>query len=96
MNKKISKEDFSIYQNKMNLDDQKHGFGKLFTKNSELIGTWRKNNFKGWCREIDNNGNYLEGKYINSYANGKGILGDLYGNKYIGDLLILFDVGKVY
>ena len=71
--KKLSKDDFSIYQGEMNMDNQKHGFGELFTKNNILKGTRRKNCYTGWCREIDNNGNYLEGKYINDYANGKGI-----------------------
>lgn len=92
--KKISKDDFSIYQGEMNIDNEKHGFGKLYTKTNILIGTWRKNNFTGWCREIDNNGNYLEGKYIDGYANGKGIMGDLYGNKYIGDFVDSIRCGK--
>ena len=92
--KKISQDDFSIYQGEMNMDNQRHGFGKLFTKNNILIGTWRKNEFTGWCREIDNNGNYLEGKYIDGYANGKGILGDLEGNQYIGDFIDSIRCGK--
>ena len=48
----------------MNIENQKHGFGKLITKKYTLIGTWRKNKFTGWGRETDNNENYLEAKFI--------------------------------
>ncbi len=91
---KTSPENFSVYQGEMNLDNQKHGFGKLTTKKYTLLGTWRKNKFTGWCRETNNKGNYLEAKFINGFANGKGILGDKKGNKYTGDFVNSVRCGK--
>ena len=90
---KISEEEFSIYQGEMNINNQRHGFGKLITPKYTLIGTWRNNNFTGWCRESNNNGNYIEGKFINGVINGKGILGNK-KNKYIGDFVNSIRNGK--
>ena len=81
---KISPEEFSVYQGEMNINNEKHGFGKLTTPKSELIGTWRNNKFTGWNRESNFKGNYIEGKFINGVVNGKGILGNR-KNKYVGD-----------
>ena len=89
----ISEEDFSIYQGEMNIDNKKHGFGKLTTPKFTLEGTWRNNNFTGWCRESNNNGNYIEGKFINGVVNGKGILGNK-KNKYIGEFINSIRNGK--
>ena len=90
---KISQE-FSIYQGEMNIENQKHGFGKLITRKYTLIGTWRKNKFTGWGRETDNNGNYLEAKFINGLANGKGILVHKKISRYIGNFVNSLRCGK--
>ena len=90
---KIS-QDYSIYQGEMNIENQKHGFGKLITKKYTLIGTWRKNKFTGWGRETDNNENYLEAKFINGLANGKGILVHRQKSRYIGDFVNSLRCGK--
>ena len=90
---KIS-QDYSIYQGEMNIENQKHGFGKLITKKYTLIGTWRKNKFTGWGRETDNNENYLEAKFINGLANGKGILVHRHTSRYIGDFVNSLRCGK--
>ena len=90
---KIS-QDYSIYQGEMNIENHKHGFGKLITKKYTLIGTWRKNKFTGWGRETDNNENYLEAKFINGLANGKGILVHRQKSRYIGDFVNSLRCGK--
>ena len=90
----ISQDEYSIYQGEMNINNEKHGFGKLITKKYILIGTWRNNNFTGWNRESNYNGNYIEGKFINGFVNGKGILGNKKGNKYIGDFVNSIRNGK--
>ena len=90
---KIS-QDYSIYQGEMNIENKKHGFGKLITKKYTLIGTWRKNKFTGWGRETDNNENYLEAKFINGLANGKGILVHRQKSRYIGDFVNSLRCGK--
>ena len=63
----------------MNTDNKKHCFGKLTTPKFTFVGTWRNNDFTGWCRESNNNGNYIEGKFINGVVNGKG---ELITNKF--------------
>ena len=91
---KTSLQDLSLYQGEMNIENQKHGFGKLFTKDYTFIGTWRKNNFTGWGRKINNNGDYIEAKFINGLANGKGIIVNKNRSKYIGEFLNSIRCGK--
>ena len=80
------------YIGSINHSGEKHGYGRLITNNSKIIGTWRKGHFTGWGRQIFNNGEVYEGKYVNGKLNGKGIYkySDIL---YVGDffyLLLLF------
>ena len=76
-----------IYNGEINYDNQRHGEGKLTTTKYVRIGTWRNDKFTGWGRESRRNGEYLEGKFVNGLVNGKGILVNNKGDKYIGDFV---------
>ena len=81
------------YIGDINQKVEKHGFGKLFSKNMKRIGTWRNDQFTGWGREIRENGEIYEGKFIDNELTGKGI----YKNKkilYIGDFYKFIKHGK--
>ena len=91
---KTSPQDISLYQGEINMENQKHGFGQLITKKYTFIGTWRKNNFTGWGRKINENGDCIDAKFINGMANGKGILVNKNRSKYIGDFLNSEKCGK--
>ena len=75
----------SIYEGDVNINNEKHGFGRLTTTKGVFLGEWRNDQFTGWGRETRRNGKILEGKYINGYIEGKGILRNNKGNSYIGD-----------
>lgn len=82
-----------IYIGDINQNEERHGFGKLLTKNVKKIGTWRNGHFTGWGREIRENGDIYEGKFIDNQLTGKGI----YKNKkilYIGDFYKFIKHGK--
>lgn len=54
-----------MYVGQVNLANQKHGQGELLLKDgSKFTGSWVDNQFKGWGRFIDVNGNLNEGKNI--------------------------------
>jgi len=80
------------YTGSVNKLGNKHGFGRLITPSSKIIGTWRNGVFTGWGREIKNNGEIFEGVYNNGKLNGKGIykykdilyVGDFENNKKQG------------
>ena len=74
------------YSGSVNLYNQRHGLGKLTSPTSQKIGTWRNGQFSGWGREILNNGEVFEGRFLNGNLNGKGIY--KYMNiLYIGDFI---------
>ena len=75
----------SIYEGDVNINNERHGFGRLTTTKGVILGEWRNDQFTGWGRETRRNGKILEGKYINGYVEGKGILRNNKGNSYIGD-----------
>ena len=75
----------SIYEGDVNINNERHGFGRLTTTKGVFLGEWRNDQFTGWGRETRRNGKILEGKYINGYIEGKGILRNSKGNSYIGD-----------
>ena len=77
----------SVYEGDINIKNQKHGFGRLTTVKSVFLGEWRNDQFTGWGRETRRSGKVLEGKYINGFVEGKGILKNAKGNTYIGDFL---------
>ena len=82
----IDKKD--IYKGDVNRNKEKHGLGRFISPTIKRIGMWRRNNFTGWGREITENGDIFEGKFVNGKLNGKGI----YKNKknqstYIGEFL---------
>jgi len=90
LNSQISSQNESgekeYYIGDINQYEERHGFGKLLSKNVKRIGTWRNGQFTGWGREIRENGDIYEGKFIDNQLTGKGI----YKNKnkkilYIGD-----------
>jgi hypothetical protein len=73
-----------IYEGQVNEKNEKHGLGKLTTPEKTLMGHWRNNQFTGWGREINKNGEIYEGKFINGKLYGKGMYSN--GNEfYIGD-----------
>jgi hypothetical protein len=80
------------YIGSVNHSGEKHGYGRLITPNSKIIGTWRKGRFTGWGRQILNNGEIFEGNFNNGKLNGKGIykyrdilyVGDFENNKKQG------------
>ena len=84
----IIRKNDEIYKGDINNNKEKHGFGKYISNTIKRIGMWRRDKFNGWGREIKENGDIYEGKYVNGQLNGKGI----YKNKnnkttYIGDFL---------
>ena len=81
------------YYGEVNQNGEKNGFGKLFSKNKNRIGTWRKNKFTGWGREVRSNGDIYEGKFENGELTGKGLFKN---NKmfYVGDFYKFIKHGK--
>ncbi len=67
-------EKIEIYEGEINKENDRHGFGVIFTPNYILKGSWRKGEFTGWGRKYYKNGDVLEGKFVNGEINGKGIL----------------------
>ena len=75
-----------IYIGDINRSRQKHGYGKLICPEFEKEGTWKNDRFNGWGREIRDNGEIYEGKFINDSLMGKGKYKN--GNiLYIGDFV---------
>ena len=74
-----------LYQGSINLKNEKQGFGILTTENKILTGFWRENNFTGWGKEKNKNGEIYEGKFINGKLNGKGF----YKNKNLNMKVII-------
>ena len=77
---------YEKYTGSVNIYNQKHGLGKLITQTSQKIGIWKNDQFSGWGREIKNNGEVFEGRFINGKLNGKGIYKYM-NNLYIGDFI---------
>ena len=87
--------EIETYIGELNQNGEKNGFGKLFSKNKKRIGTWRNNKFTGWGREIREDWEIYEGRFINGELTGKGI----YKNKnknflYIGEFNKFIKHGK--
>lgn len=76
-----------VYQGDMDLNNQKHGFGKLTTPQNVSLGTWRNNQFTGWGIKGKRNGSVIEGKYTENEVNGKGIMRNQKGDVYTGDFV---------
>ena len=94
-----------IYKGSVNINNQKHGFGVLATKDVTKIGTWINDSFTGWNKEKFQNGSVLEGKFIDGSLTGKGIAtkedveyeGDFRQSKFEGKgKLIYKDTGEIY
>ena len=75
----------SVYEGDVNINNQRHGFGRLTKVKSVYLGQWRNGEFTGWGRETRRSGKVYEGKYINGLLQGKGILKNNKGVSYIGD-----------
>ena len=75
----------SVYEGDVNIDNQRHGFGRLTTLQAVYLGQWRNGEFTGWGRETRRSGKVYEGKYINGLLQGKGILKNNKGANYVGD-----------
>ena len=80
-------EKLSIYEGEVNIKNIPHGFGRLTTTKSVFLGEWRNSQFTGWGRESRRSGKILEGKYIDGFVEGKGILKNEKGSSYIGDFV---------
>ena len=76
-----------IYEGQMNENQQRDGLGKLTNDNETLLGSWKKDQFTGWGRSIDNKtGEIYEGRFVNGKLYGKGIYCNNNGKEfYIGD-----------
>ena len=94
-----------IYKGSININNQKHGYGVLATKDVTKIGTWINDSFTGWNKEKFSNGSVLEGKFIDGTLNGKGIAtksdveyeGDFRGSKFEGKGKLTYkDTGETY
>lgn len=77
-------EKVQVYEGDINMNNERHGFGRLTTTKSVFLGEWRNGDFTGWGRETRRSGKVLEGKYIKGVVEGKGILTNK-GNTYVGD-----------
>ena len=75
----------SVYEGDVNLNNERHGFGRLTTVKSVFLGEWRNGKFTGWGRETRRSGKVYEGKYIDGLIQGKGILKNNKGVSYVGD-----------
>lgn len=85
----------AFYTGQTNIDNKKHGYGILITKDgNKYEGFWNNDAFTGWGRIIDNEGCVIEGIFIDSVLNGKGIKTCLNGNIYIGDFVNNVREGK--
>ena len=77
----------SVYEGDININNERHGFGRLTTVKSVFLGQWRNGEFTGWGRETRRSGKSYEGKFINGLIQGKGILKNNKGVTYVGDFL---------
>ena len=82
------------YTGEVNLQGEKHGYGKLISASFEKEGEWRNNKFTGWGREIKNNGEFLEGKFIDGEISGKGVYKNSNDDLYIGEFSHSLKHGK--
>ena len=84
-----------IYKGDINKNKEKHGFGRFSSQHIKRIGMWRRDNFTGWGKEIKENGDIFEGKFINGKLNGKGIHKNKKNNStYIGEFFNSMRHGK--
>lgn len=84
----------AIYKGSVNIENKKHGYGVLVTKDGVKYGTWQNDKFTGWNKEKFNNGAVLEGKYVDGKLNGKGIYTNKSGDLYEGDFENGYKNGK--
>ena len=76
----------SLYIGSIDINGEKHGYGKLIQKNGiQIEGFWREGELEGWSRITNEEGGIMEGYFINGKINGKGIKKDLEGNIYEGE-----------
>ena len=75
----------SVYEGDVNLNNERHGFGRLTTVKSVFLGEWRKGKFTGWGRETRRSGKVYEGKFVDGLIQGKGILTNNKGTSYVGE-----------
>ena len=76
----------SIYIGNVDINGEKHGYGKLIQKNGmQYEGFWREGVLEGWGRITDEQGGIMEGYFINGKINGKGIKKNLEGDTYEGE-----------
>ena len=88
----INNDKNEIYKGDVNMQNQKHGLGKMITNDYKRIGNWKNNIFHGWGREIKN-GIIYEGRFENGKLKGKGIIkdGDVL---YVGEIINYLKYGK--
>ena len=76
----------SIYTGFVDINGEKHGYGKLIQKNGmQFEGFWREGVLEGWSRITDEEGGIMEGYFINGKINGKGFKKNLEGDIYEGE-----------
>ena len=75
----------SLYIGSVNLEGERHGYGKLIQKNgNQYEGFWREGVLEGWARITDEEGSIIEGYFIDGKINGKGFKKNLEGDFYEG------------
>ena len=84
-----------IYEGDINNNGEKHGFGKYISPLFKRIGMWKRDNFTGWGREINKNGEIYEGKFVNGKLNGRGTYKNMNNKEtYIGEFMNSMKHGK--
>ena len=79
----------TIYIGSINIDGERHGYGKLIQKNGiKIEGFWREGTLEGYGRVTDEDGQIFEGYFINGKINGKGMKKNLNGYSYIGEFYL--------
>ena len=87
--------DNDYYTGFVNLNNEKHGFGKCIKKDgTKYEGYWLNNKENGWGDLIDKNGNILQGLFKDGKLNGKGFKFYSNGNFYEGDFVESYKHGK--
>ena len=79
----------TIYIGSVNLEGERHGYGKLIQKNGiKIEGFWREGTLEGWGRVTDEDGQIFEGYFINGKINGKGMKKNINGYSYVGEFFL--------
>lgn len=77
----------SLYKGTVTIDNKRHGYGELLTKENKQKGEWVNDAFTGWNCIFTSDGHMLIGKYALGVLNGKGECYSLDGYSYKGSFV---------